>query len=126
MNRRNFDESGKVFSTLGDYPKAVRRVAKEHDLPLIDLNAMSKLLYEAWGEDKSPLAFAPKDSTHHNDYGSYELARCVVQGIIDNKLELAKYLADDVAAFDPAHPDAIEDFRIPPSPSGATTRPAGN
>ena len=126
MNRRNFDDNGNIFSTLGDYPEAVRRVAREQDLPLIDLNAMSKPLYEAWGKDKSPLAFAPKDNTHHSDYGSYELARCVVEGIRENKLELAKYLADDVGTFDPSHPDAMEGFRIPPSPSGATTRPAGN
>jgi lysophospholipase L1-like esterase len=134
MNRRNFDDNGKIFSTLGDYPEAVRRVAKEQNLPLIDLNAMSKPLYEAWGKDESPKAFAYTmrdgqkvgDNTHHNDYGSYELARCVVQGIIDNKLDLAKYLADDVGTFDPSHPDAMEGFHIPPSPSGATTRPAGN
>src|SRR5213075_1267148 len=73
MTRRNFDHDGKVVETLGDYPQAVRQLAKERDWPLIDLNAMSKSLYEVWGPDKSSLAFAPGDRSHHNNYGSYEL-----------------------------------------------------
>jgi lysophospholipase L1-like esterase len=126
MNRRNFDETGKIFSTLQDYPEAVRRVAKEQNLPLIDLNAMSKPLYEAWGPERSPLAFAPKDNTHHNNYGSYELARCVVEGIRTNVPELAKMLSDDVRPFDPAHPDNLGDFLIPAGPTTTTTKPAGS
>jgi lysophospholipase L1-like esterase len=129
MNRRSFDDSGKITNSLGDYPEAVRRVAKEQDLPLIDLNVMSKTLYEAWGKAPSPRAFAPKDNTHHNDYGSYELARCVVEGIRQNKLELARFLADDIAPFDPAHPDSMGAFsipRLPPPTTAATTKPEGN
>jgi lysophospholipase L1-like esterase len=134
MNRRSFDDSGKIANSLGDYPEAVRRVAGEQDLPLIDLNAMSKVLYEAWGKEASPGAFAYAmrdgqkigDNTHHDDYGSYELARCVVEGIRQDKLELAKFLADDVTPFDPAHPDSMDGFHIPASPSAATTKPAGS
>jgi lysophospholipase L1-like esterase len=125
MNRRNFDSSGAVYSTLGDYPDAARQVAREQDVPLIDLNAMSKRLYEAWGAEKSKLAFAPGDNTHHNDYGSYELARCVVEGIRQNQLELARFLTDDAGDFDPAHPDPIEKFSLHPS-TQPTTRPEGN
>lgn len=129
MNRRDFDRVGTVYSTLGDYPDAVRKLAEEQKLPLIDLNAMTKPLYEAWGPEKSKLAFAFRDNTHHNDYGSYELARCVVEGIRQNKLELAKFLADDVTPFDPAHPDSMERFsipRLPPPATTATTKPEGS
>ena len=36
-----------------------------------------------------------QDGTHHNNYGSYELARCIVEGIRANAPALAKFLADD-------------------------------
>ena len=63
----------------------------------------------------------------HDNYGSYELAKCVVEGIRQNHLELAKFLVDDVPAFDPAHPDPIENFKVPASPtSAATAKPDGN
>jgi len=49
VNRRNFDETGRVINTLGDYPDAMKQLAKEENVMLIDLNGMSKILYEAWG-----------------------------------------------------------------------------
>jgi hypothetical protein len=42
MHRRNFDSTGHINNTLGDYPEAVRQTAKEENVALIDLNAMSK------------------------------------------------------------------------------------
>jgi lysophospholipase L1-like esterase len=128
MNRRNFDDAGHVYSTLKDYPDAVRTVARDKNLPLIDLNAMSKPLYEAWGPEKSKLAFAPGDNTHHNDYGSYELSRCVVENIRRNQLaDLAEHLTDDVRPFDPAHPDPMDSFDLPEVPTTApATKPEGS
>jgi hypothetical protein len=35
--RRNFDASGKVVNTLGDYPEAMRQTAAEENVPLVDL-----------------------------------------------------------------------------------------
>jgi lysophospholipase L1-like esterase len=116
VNRRNFNEQGKVYSTLGDYPEAVRQVAIEEKVSLIDLNVMSKAFYEALGPQRSALAFKEGDGTHHNDYGAYELARCVVEGIKANNLSIAKYLAKDLTAFDPSRPDPPENFKIPASP----------
>jgi lysophospholipase L1-like esterase len=124
MNRKSLDSSGKVTNTLGNYPEAVRQVAKEQNVPLIDLHAMSRAYYEALGPDNINRAFV--DDTHHNSYGSYELAKCVVQGIRDAKLDLTKYLVDDLPAFDPSHPDAIDNVHIPDSPIRDPARPAGN
>jgi hypothetical protein len=90
-------------------------------VPLIDLHAMSRVLYRALGEQ---LDQAFKDGTHHNNYGSYELARCVVEGIKANRLGLAKSIVDDVLPFDPAHPDPITKFAVPPSPSLASEKAA--
>jgi lysophospholipase L1-like esterase len=116
-------KTGVTLDTLGDFPAAVRAVAKEQDVPLIDLHAMSKTLYAALGKS---LGQAFQDGTHHNNYGSYELARCVVEGIKASKLGLARFLADDVPAFDPHHPDPIESFKVPPSPLSTTEKPEGN
>jgi lysophospholipase L1-like esterase len=126
VNRRNFNERGEVYSTLGDYPEAVRQVAGEEKVALIDLNAMSKAFYEALGPQRSALAFKEGDGTHHNNYGAYELARCVVEGIKANNLGLAKFLAKDVTGFEPRRPDPPENFKIPASPTLSEVKPPGN
>ncbi len=126
VQRRTFDARGKITNSHGDYPAAVRQLAKEENVPLIDLHAMSALLYEAWGSEASPRAFAPNDGTHHNNYGSYELARCIVEGIKANKLELKKYLVRDMAAFDPRHPDPMDSFKVPASPQRTQIKPPGS
>ena len=85
---------------------------------------MSKPFYEALGVEGSKKAFV--DNTHHNNYGSYELARCIVEGIRKEKLGLAKFLDPGVSAFDPAHPDPLDGFRVPASPQASTTAPDGS
>ena len=117
MHRRTFDAAGKITNSHGDYPEAVRQVAREHNISLIDLNAMSKSFYEALGPEASKRAFAPGDGTHHNSYGSKELARCIVEGIKADKLGIFKYLVDDVMPFDPGRPDPIESVTAPAGPS---------
>ncbi len=125
VQRRTFD-NGRITNSHGDYPEAVRQVAKEEKVALIDLNAMSTLFYEALGPEKSKLAFAPGDGTHHNNYGSYELARCIVEGIKANKLGLVKYLEKGAGPFDPSHPDSLESFKIPASPLVTEAKPLGS
>jgi lysophospholipase L1-like esterase len=110
MERKN----GIDRDTLAGYPDAVRTVAKKLDAPLIDLHAMSKRLYRAMGAD---LDAAFQDATHHQDYGSYELARCVVEGIRAATPELAKHLAQDAGTFDPDHPDAPDNWAAPTQPA---------
>jgi lysophospholipase L1-like esterase len=124
MNRLNFGDDGKIVNTLGDYPEAVRQAAKETNAALIDLNAMSKTFYDALGQADAHLAFAGNDKTHHDNYGSYELAKCIVEGIKQNKLPVAKSLVD-MPPFDPAHPDPVAKFDIPAEPARATPRPYG-
>jgi lysophospholipase L1-like esterase len=124
MNRLNFGDDGKIVNTLGDYPEAVRQAAKETDAALIDLNAMSKTFYDALGQADAHLAFAGNDKTHHDNYGSYELAKCIVEGIRQNKLPIAKYLFD-MPPFDPAHPDPVAKFDIPAEPAAETLKPYG-
>lgn len=85
------------------YPEAMREVAREQQVPIIDLYSMSIAFYDAAGAD------APKilaDGTHSTAYGGYEFAKCIVMGIKANKLDLAKFISDGFKDFDPAHPDA--------------------
>jgi lysophospholipase L1-like esterase len=128
--RRNFTPDGKIRNTHGDYPAAVRAVAAEQQVALIDLEAASRALYEALGPEKSPLAFSNggKDPTHHNNYGAYQLAKAVAQGIRDNAAlaPLAAFLADDFTSYDPAKPDDPMEFKLPASPLRSTERPRGN
>lgn len=126
--RRNFDADGKVRNTHGEYPAAVRRVASEEGVALVDLERMSVQLYEAFGPERAPRLFAAggRDATHHNNLGAYELARCVTQTIRDARLPLAAHLRADFASFDPAHPADPETFAVPASPQRSTERPRGN
>jgi lysophospholipase L1-like esterase len=124
MNRLTFGSDGKVVNSLGDYPEAVREVAAEEHVALVDLNAMSKLFYEALGPADAHLAFAGKDTTHHDNYGSYELAKCVAQALKDAKSPLGDHLVDP-PGFDPARPDPVGSFSIPAETSGKTETPYG-
>lgn len=139
MHRRSFDSAGHITNTLKDYPEALRQTAQEENVTLIDLNAMSKTLYEAWGPEASKKAFvhypantfpnqkeALKDDTHFNAYGAYELAKCIVEGLKKTELPLAGLLKPDLPTFNPAKPDAIASFNTPASPYILTVKPDGN
>ncbi|MEO7413022.1 MAG: rhamnogalacturonan acetylesterase, partial [Opitutaceae bacterium] len=130
MQRRQFDDNGKIRNNHGDYPEAVRQVAKEEGVAFIDLSAVSFTFYEALGPTKAPLAFSGsgerRDATHHNNYGAYEFAKAVVEGIRANQLDLAKYIADDFTGFNPAHPDSPDTWTLPASPGRAAQAPRGN
>jgi lysophospholipase L1-like esterase len=137
MERRRW-ANDRPQPTLANYAEAVRQVGAEEKAPVIDLNAMSLKLYGALGPENSTKAFVHypantfpgqhtplKDDTHHNAYGGYALARCVVEGIKASVPELAAYLTGDAGSFDPAKPDAPETIDISASPiTGATEKPA--
>jgi len=135
MNRLAFNPKGQIVQTLGDYPHAMRQVARQQHVPLIDLNAMSKTLFEAMGPQETLKAFVhfpantfpdqPKplaDNTHFTSYGALELAKCVVQGIREDHLPIAKDIRHGVPLFRPAHPDPFSVWTLPPDPfvSGQT------
>jgi lysophospholipase L1-like esterase len=129
MNRRTFDDAGKITNSFGPYPDAMREVAVQQKVTLIDLNAMSKTLFEAMGPEGTLKAFmhypadsfpgqtaAISDDTHFNSYGAYELARCIVHGIREANLPLTKFLDPKIPDFNPAHPDSQPDFHLPFTP----------
>lgn len=139
MHRRKFDALGHIENTLGDFPEAMRKTAGEEHVPLIDLNAMSKQLWESLGPEASLKAFVHyppgalpgrpdgiQDNTHFSNYGAYLLAQCVVKGIREAVPELARNLVPDVQAIDPARPMLPEQFHLAASPLVDPSRPDGN
>jgi lysophospholipase L1-like esterase len=108
--RRNFDTEGRIRPTLAEYAEAMRVVAREEKVALLDLNASSVRVYEALGPAVSPAAFADggNDKTHHNEYGARLLARAVIEALRTSDLTLTaglvQHIAADAGRFDPSHP----------------------
>ena len=135
--RRAFnDDHTTLKNTHGDFPAAMKQVAEREQVPLIDLNAMTKTFFETLGFEDSKRALvhypaevygkALEDNTHFNPYGAYEVAKCVVMGIKSLGLPLTQYLRSDWQDFDPAHPDDWKTFRWALSPMTESNKPDGN
>lgn len=127
--RRVFNSKGKIVNTLADYPAAMRQVAKQEHVPLIDLNAMSIKMFDAMGPKGTLKVFVhypahtfpnqPKplaDNSHNTSFGAFELAKCIVHGIREDHLPIARYIRKDVGDFNPAHPDPPSIWVLPPDP----------
>ncbi|HEX8341331.1 MAG TPA: rhamnogalacturonan acetylesterase [Tepidisphaeraceae bacterium] len=138
MHRRRFDNDGKIQDTFGEYPAAIRKVAEDEKVALIDLQAMSKPLYEAMGPEKSKLMFvhfpansfagqdkALRDDTHFRGFGADQIARCVLQGIRDAQLPVASEIREGVPTFDPSKPGDPDAYDVPPSAAGMLVVPEG-
>ena len=96
--RRTFDDNGQVKESHPVYSDAVREVAKQLNVPLIDLDEKSKILLQQFGPENSKLLFnytAPgehpnypdghKDDTHFSELGARKMAE-IVLGEIKNIL----------------------------------------
>lgn len=103
--RRRFDKEGKFFDTHGEYPDAVRALATELNVPLIDLHKSTQTLIEKHGPEGSKKLFlwigpteykslpnGRQDDTHFSEYGARQVAALAVAGIRELKLELARFL----------------------------------
>ncbi|WP_235714553.1 rhamnogalacturonan acetylesterase [Neobacillus dielmonensis] len=106
VNRRTFDESGKVLNSLGDYPEAVRQLAVSQGVLLIDLFEKSKALFEKVGAEAAKQFFAwyeqepkkrdPKvDDTHFSAFGATKIAELVTEGIKELGLPISDYLIEN-------------------------------
>lgn len=137
--RRSFDEKGKIRDTHADFPDAIRWLAAKENIPLIDLHQMTRTFYEAMGVEPSKKAFVHypagsypgqnrpmADNTHFNPYGAYQIAKCIIEGMKKIDLPILEHLREGYTAYDPAHPDKVEDFKWNDSPFTEIEKPDGN
>jgi lysophospholipase L1-like esterase len=105
--------------SVGPWARAMREIAEEEKVPLVDQWAMSKELWTALGPNVNQ-AFS--DQTHLSGYGGYLLSKLIVAGIKKNVPALARFVADDFKEMDPAHPEAPPEYLRQSSGPGAPAR----
>ncbi len=92
VSRRFFVGDGNMLYTHGEYPRAVRKLAAEKNVPLCDLKMDSRNLYLKLGEEKTAELFVrlkpgenpgfPQghdDKTHFNAFGARTIAGLVAE-----------------------------------------------
>ena len=137
--RRFFNENGTLKETHGEFPDAMRAVAKKNNVALIDITKMTTELYEAWGDEPSRKAFvqypantfpgqekALDDNTHFNSFGANEIALCVLKGIRGLDIPLKKQIKKESPNYDPKKPNYISSWTLPMSDRFEITKPDGN
>lgn len=100
--RRSFDPAGKIQETHLIYSELVRKLAKEQQVPLIDLDRKSQDLLQQFGPEGSKYLFnhlakgehpnypeGKEDNTHFNELGARRIAELVLEEIKALNLELA-------------------------------------
>lgn len=84
LTRRNFDEDGRIESTLGPWAEGARAVATELDVPFIDLHTASIELHNQLGEARSAdFDHGPGDRTHLSESGARAIARLIFDALDD-------------------------------------------
>jgi len=109
--RRKFDGDGKPVDTHGDYVTAVRQIAQEQHVPLLDLNRLSTELLAQLGPESSKRLYDwipageferdPKglsDDTHFNAYGASRMCDLAAGEIEASVPQLATRLKHRSAA----------------------------
>lgn len=139
--RRRFDEETqtRILETHGDFPDAMRMVAKREGVQVIELHDMTRDFFETLGYEDSKRALvhypansfpgqdkALQDNTHFNPYGAYEVAKMVVMGMKSLQLPITQHLRDDWKDYDAKRPDDYQTFEWYNAPGADITKPDGN
>ncbi|MFD5141984.1 rhamnogalacturonan acetylesterase [Streptomyces sp. NPDC058401] len=127
--RRVFDKYGNMRRPLGQYPAAVREVAAQLAVPLIDLNEWSVARWRQAGPDGTKALFlhlepgehpnypeGVADNTHLRAHASLECSRFIAAEMQARGLLAPTHFRDLAAAFDPDRavaylPDEVFDRR---------------
>lgn len=66
----------------GDYPQAIRNLAKSKNIDLVDMTALTTKLYERIGKESTTRLFVTNDNTHINGAGANQITKLFVNDII--------------------------------------------
>jgi lysophospholipase L1-like esterase len=108
--RRKFDSLGHIEETHAVYAQIVRKVAKENNVALIDLDVKSQALLQQLGPEVSKYLFdyvvpgehpnypeGKQDDTHFSELGARKMAEIVLTEIKNLKIELAERIISNPA-----------------------------
>ncbi|PKD17717.1 rhamnogalacturonan acetylesterase [Salegentibacter salinarum] len=137
--RRHFNKEGKLEPTHGNFPDAMRKVAKSLDVPIIDLTKITTKMYEAWGVEDSKNALVHyqentfpgqhkelSDNTHFNGFGANEIALAIIEEIRNSDLELKNHIREETSRYDSNKPNNLKNWTVPLSTHFESTKPEGN
>ncbi|MFJ8955430.1 rhamnogalacturonan acetylesterase [Streptomyces sp. NPDC102381] len=109
VERRKFDASGNSLPTHGDYPAAMRALAEQEGVALLDIQALSLALWQKLGVDETQTYFnwtaTEQDNTHFNPPGAIAVARLVATELLDRKVLAhrdVRRVGDEIDELDPA------------------------
>ncbi len=92
MHRRTFSKDGTMTQELLPYANAMKAVAKEKQVPLVDLQTSSGVLFEKLGDAASTdLNCELKDRTHFSPKGAKAIAELVVKELREVEPTLKPY-----------------------------------
>ncbi|GGS99638.1 hypothetical protein GCM10010206_72860 [Streptomyces cinerochromogenes] len=90
VERRRFDAEGNALPTHGDYPAAMRALAGEEGVALLDTEALSLALWQRLGAEETKTYFnwtaTEQDNTHFNPPGAIAVARLVAQELLRTRV----------------------------------------
>ncbi|WP_274035548.1 rhamnogalacturonan acetylesterase [Streptomyces sp. MMBL 11-1] len=105
VERRRFAADGTARPTLGAYPAAMRALAAEENVPLVDVQALSLARWQELGPDGTETCFlwldpgdspnypdGAQDNTHFRPVGAIEVARLTARALLGEDVLAARDL----------------------------------
>ncbi|MFF9812968.1 rhamnogalacturonan acetylesterase [Streptomyces sp. NPDC014006] len=90
VERRRFDAAGDAQPTHGDYPAAMRALAEEERVALLDVQRLSLALWQELGVEETKTYFnwtaTEQDNTHFNPPGAIAVARLVARELLRTRV----------------------------------------
>lgn len=90
VERRRFDAAGNALPSHGDYPAAMRALAEQEGVALLDTQALSLALWQKLGPEETKKYFnwtaTEQDNTHFNPPGAIEVARLVAAQLVERQV----------------------------------------
>lgn len=96
VQRRTYASNGELNNSLLPYANAMKAVASDKRVAVIDLNSSSGTFYEQLGTAANEtVSNAPNDRTHFNEEGARMMAHLVVQELTQLEPRLAQELSPE-------------------------------